>query len=177
MKHVRIVLAGDFLARYPEGGGHWMAFLQYLLGLRSLGHDVFWLELLSSNGNATLDRDRIKAFFSRMEEYGVQDRCALLLLPVGVTEPSLDTAEVYGSGRERIDEIAHSADVLWNFAAAMRPPLLSVFRRRVLIDLDPGHLQVSALVWSLAIAEHDAFLTVGTKMHDADCAVPTEARA
>jgi hypothetical protein len=173
MKHVRIVLTGGFLADYPEGGGHWMGFLQYLLGLRSLGHDVFWFELLASNGNAALDRDRIKAFFGRMAEYGLQDRCTLLLRPAGVTEQNLDTAELYGLGRERIDEISRSADVLWNFGATMRPPLRSLFRRRVLIDGDPGHLQISALTWDLAIAEHDAFLTVGTKMHDADCAVPT----
>jgi hypothetical protein len=39
----------------------------------------------------------------------------------------------------------HAADALWNFAASIRQPLLGRFTRRVLIDGDPGHLQVCAL--------------------------------
>ena len=62
---------------------------------------------------------------------------------------------------------------MWNLACGVREPLLSAFRHPVLVDLDPGHLQVSALTWDLDIASHRAFLTVGTKMHDADCGVPT----
>jgi hypothetical protein len=61
-----MVLAGGFLAHYPEGGGHWTGFLQYLLGLRALGHDAWWLELLGASGDPGLDRQRIDAFFARM---------------------------------------------------------------------------------------------------------------
>ena len=63
MGRLRIVLAGGFLAYYAEGGGHWTAFLQYLLGLRALGHDAWWLELLSATGDPILDGQRIDAFF------------------------------------------------------------------------------------------------------------------
>jgi hypothetical protein len=73
----------------------------------------------------------------------------------------------------RVREITQSADLLWNFACGLREPLLTLFRRRVLLDLDPGHLQVSALTWNLGIHAHDTFLTVGTKLHDSDCKVPT----
>src|SRR5439155_25952930 len=166
-------LAGGFLASYPEGGGHWMGFLQYLLGLRELGHDVLWLELLASSGDPVRDTTRIEAFFGRMQEYGLRDVCAVLLLPYPSVEQTLERADAYGRSRTEIEDIARSADVLWNFAAATRPPLLSVFRRRVLVDGDPGHLQVSALTADLAITEHHAFLTVGSKIHDPDCDVPT----
>jgi hypothetical protein len=173
---LRVVLAGGFLAFYPEGGGVWMGFLQYLLGLRALGHDVLWLELLASSGDAVVDARRIDGFFRRMKEYGLGDCCALLLQPTGVTEQRLDAAEAHGLSRSAIADAAHTADLLWNFASAVRPPLLSLFRRRVLVDVDPGHLQVAALTADLAIAEHDAFLTVGTKIHDPDCEVPTLGR-
>lgn len=173
MTRLRIVLAGGFLAAYPEGGGHWMAFLQYLLGLRALGHDVLWLEVLASSGDAARDAGRLAAFFGRMNDYGLDGRCAVLLQPAGVSEQSLDTAEAHGRSRLSLREFAHSADLVWNFAAALRPPLLSLFRRRVLVDLDPGHLQVSALTWDLALGAHDAFLTVGSNVHGADCSVPT----
>jgi hypothetical protein len=170
---LRIVLAGGFLASYPEGGGVWMGFLQVLLGLRELGHDPFWLELLPSSGNAGRDAARVEAFFTRMHEYGLRDCCAVLVQRCGSAEQTLDGGDAYGVSRTRLEDVVRSADLLWNFAAAIRPPLLSLFRRRVLVDGDPGHLQVSALTADLAITEHDAFLTVGSKLHDPDCDVPT----
>jgi hypothetical protein len=170
---VRIVLGGGFLAGYPEGGGHWMAFLQYLLGLRALGHDVLWLEVLRSTDDPARDRSRLAVFFRRMEGYGLGGRSAVLLHRAGAGEPDLDAVEAHGLGLRQVTEFARSADVLWNFAAALRPPLLRLFRHRVLVDLDPGHLQVSALSWDLGLDAHDAFLTVGTNVHGPGCDVPT----
>ena len=97
----------------------------------------------------------------------------LLLYDQHVTEPTLEAADAYGMSKHRIKEIAPSADLLWNLSCALREPLLSLFRRRVLIDGDPGHLQVSALTREIGIHDHHAFLTTGTKLHDPDCEVPT----
>lgn len=173
MSPLRIVLAGGFLAGYREGGGHWMVFLQYLLGLRALGHDVWWLELLRSTGDPHRDRRFTEAFFERMAEYGLRDRSMLLLHPREDPGPSFTTAEAHGLTRARIQEIARSCDVLWNFACAVRPPFADEFRHRVLVDLDPAHLQISALTWDLGIHAHHRFLTVGTKIHDRGSETPT----
>src|ERR1700730_15512531 len=43
---IRLVLAGA-LARYPPGAGQRACFLQYMLVLRSLGHDVLWPDVLA----------------------------------------------------------------------------------------------------------------------------------
>jgi hypothetical protein len=168
-------MAGGFLACYLEGGGHWAVFLQYLLGLRALGHDAWWLELLETSGDAARDRRRIEGFFSRLAEYGLADRCVVALVPGGAPA-ALRSVAVYGLDRSALEELARSADLLWNFAGCLRPPLLELFRHRVLIDLDPGHLHVSALTVDFAIQAHHAFLTVGTKLHDPDCGVPTLGR-
>jgi hypothetical protein len=173
MSRLRIVLGGGFLAKYMEGGGHWAAFLQYVLGLRALGHDVVWLEVLRSSGDPACDRGRLAAFFRRMEDYGVGGRSAVLLHGTDVAEPSLETSEAHGLSLRQIEDVARSADLVWNFSAALGRPLLSLFRHRVLVDLDPGHLQVSALTWNLGLDAHDAFLTVGTNVHGAGCDVPT----
>ncbi len=85
----------------------------------------------------------------------------------------LNDTHAYGFARNRVREIVRDADLLWNFACGLREPLLSLFKRRVLIDGDPGHLQVSALSQNLDIENHHVFLTVGTKIHDFDCEVPT----
>jgi hypothetical protein len=174
MSPIRIVLAdaGSF-AGYPQGGGHWSCFLQYLFGLDALGHDVFWLEVLDSCGNPERDQRLIDVFFKRFKKYGFKDRCALLLYDQHVAEPTLESARVYGMSKNRLREIIQNADLLWNFACGLRQPLLSLFRRRVLIDVDPGHVQVSALTVDMGIHDHHAFLSVGTKLHDADCKVPT----
>jgi hypothetical protein len=64
--------------------------------------------------------------------------------------------------------------VLWNFACALRAPLLDLFHHRVFVDGDPGHLHMSITAdLDLAMREHHVFLTVGTKLHDPDCAVST----
>jgi hypothetical protein len=166
---LRLVLAGG-VAQYPEGGGHWACFLQYILGLRDLGHDVFWLDLLPSTGERARDERRIRVFFTRFQAYGLRDRCAVLLLKE--REQDLATTRPYGISQRRLVEIFRSADLLWNVACGLRQPLLSLFRRRVLVDVDPGHLHVSALMRDLDIHEHHVFLTNGTKLGEPDCGVP-----
>src|SRR5262249_54226377 len=41
-----IFIGSAFVAQYPTGGGVFWVPLQYLLGLRELGHDAWWLEML-----------------------------------------------------------------------------------------------------------------------------------
>jgi hypothetical protein len=170
---VRIVLGNNSLAKYPDGGGHWTWFLQYALGLTALGHDLFVLESLLSSGNEAEDRRRIEIFFNRMDQYQLRERCALLLYPKTLDVQELETAQLYGRSREQILETIRSADLMWNLACSVRQPMLSRFKRRVLIDVDPGHLQISALTWEMDIQDHQALLTVGRKIHDPDCGVPT----
>jgi hypothetical protein len=175
MSKLRIVLANGSLAQYPEGGGHWTVFLQYLFGLDALGHDVFWLELLESTGK-TRDQRLIRTFLNRFGRYGFSQRCALLLLDGDLSAATLECAEAYGMGKSSLKDIMVSADLVWNFCCTLRQPLLSIFKRRALIDLDPGIVQVPALARDMALFDHEIFLTTGSKMGDPDCQVPTLGR-
>src|SRR5437660_2103810 len=148
-------------------------FLQYLLGLNALGHDVFWLERLQSTGDKASDQQLISDFFSRFRHYGFADRCAILVYEEDSGETDLQAAHVYGMSKDRIKEIAQSSDQLWNFCCCLRQPLLSFFKHRVLIDLDPGVLQVCALEWDMCIHDHQVFFTVGSRMAIDGCRVPT----
>ena len=168
-----IVLGNSSLAHYPQGGGHWVVRLQYLLGLRALHHQVTLLELLWSTGDTNRDEELIGSFFSRMNHYGLTDNCILLLFDKGSDEQDLERAHAYGRSMRETREIIKSADLLWNDCCGIREPLLGMFRYRVLVDLDPGHLQVSALTVDLDLHSHQAFLTVGKKLHDTDCEVLT----
>ena len=132
---LQIILAdGGSLARYPQGGGHWSVLLQYVLGLRDLGHDVVWLELLPSSGDPATDRRLIRRFFRRFRHYGIGDRCALVCFD---KVPVLESARTYGLSAREVREVARTADLMWNFACGVRQPLLSLFTHPVLVDLDP----------------------------------------
>ena len=66
-----------------------------------------------------------------------------------------------------------SADLLWNLASTIHPPFLSRFRRKALIDVDPGHLQIIATQFEFGLKDHDVHLSVGANLPDPDCEVPT----
>ena len=57
-----VVIAAYNVAAFPEGGGHFWVYLQYVLGLRQLGCDVYWLEGLRTMGRPTnTRRNRVDA--------------------------------------------------------------------------------------------------------------------
>jgi hypothetical protein len=171
MPSMRIVVANGCLIHYPEGGGVWIGFLQYLQGLRALGHDVLWLELYKPSGNTELDEKRIGKFFAIFREYDVAD-AACVLADAAPTPASLKTPALIGKTTQEVEDFIRTADVMWNLASAVRQPLLSMFKRRAVIDGDPGHWHVSAFDVDMGQNDHHAFLTVGSKINDVDCEVP-----
>ena len=176
MSKLRLILGNGSLAAYPQGGGHWMVFLQYLLGLNALGHDVFWLELLKTTGDKERDRKLIRIFLTRFHHYGFGADCALLLLNRDFSAATLESAEVYGSSKCHVKDIIRSADLLWNFCCTLRQPFLSLFKHRALIDLDPGMVQVPAMECDLSLADHETLLTIGSNIGEPTCQVPTLGR-
>jgi hypothetical protein len=167
---LHVVLGSASLAGYPQGGGHWSWFIQYplglgALGLGALGHRVTWLETIAASGDTARDRATVREFFERVRALGLADGCILAV--IGADGVPL---EVHGG---RLDEIARDADLLWNLACGVCDPILSMFKRCALVDVDPGHLQVAALACDLQIDRHDAFLTVGARLCQPGCEVPT----
>src|SRR5436190_2516527 len=167
----RIVLAGS-LGEYLEGGGYWWNRLQYPLGLRQLGHLAYWLDLLPSSGDPQRDRERVRRTLAQLAQFGLAASAIVLLHDSESPDHYAEGFTVFNATREQFHRVASSADVLWNLCGAAKQPLLSHFRRRALIDLDPGVFQVSGLTWDMGIGEHDVFFTAGQKMHDDDCEVP-----
>lgn len=157
----RILLGDSSLATYLLGGGHWTVYLQYMLGLRALHYEVALIELLPSSGDRSRDEAVIAGFFGRMKEYGLEDACIVLVLPELDKEQHLEQAQVYGRNARQVRDLITGADLLWNLCAAVRPPLLSLSRCAVLIDLDPAYLQLSATEYDLGLQAHDRFLTLG----------------
>jgi hypothetical protein len=93
-----LVIANATMANYYEGGGHWASFLQYPLGIKQLGHRVFWLEVMRSSGDREADTQAGHRFFERLAQYGLQDDPAVVVAP-NTPMPSLDEAKVFGRSR------------------------------------------------------------------------------
>lgn len=170
---MRIVVGSDSLASYLQAGGHWMWCLSYLQGLQALGHDVYLLELVHSSGDDLEDGLRVQRFLRQMARFGFDGRCIPVVCHSAKAEVDLGTADLCGWSPQALDRLIRSADSLWNLAGQIQGPLLNRFTHRVFVDVDPGHLQVSALTWDLGLDQHDAFLTVGANLHAPSCGVPT----
>src|SRR5919108_1426513 len=117
----RIVLAG-YLVRFPIGGYAWQA-AHYLLGLRALGHDVWFYEdtryyALAYNpvtgefgSTYTYGIAAAAGFFDRL---GCGDRWVFVDAEHGVE---------HGPGAQRIGTLIREADLLMNVGGVNRLPL------------------------------------------------------
>jgi hypothetical protein len=104
---VTVFLGGGFAAKYLHGGGNFSVPLQWMLGLRRLKLDAFWLEHLPSEGNARDDERKIDNFRRQLRAHGLGGRYCLLYhkTPDGVHD--LDAIRCIGmSKHELLDRLA-----------------------------------------------------------------------
>jgi hypothetical protein len=144
-----VCLAADTLG-YPEGGGHLWVYLNWALGLGSLGCRVIWLETVDDNPPPGPVRAQLAALKGRLERYGLADSVAL--------------ASVSGTPLPRqVAEhcLAAEGDLLLNFQYELAPAVVGRFRRSALLDIDPGLLQIWLKAGDVSLARHDAYFTIG----------------
>jgi hypothetical protein len=168
---LRIVVSGMIAGDPHQGGAVW-AVLQYVLGLRALGHDVFLVEpiaatalrpaggSLASSVNAAFFRDTVNAF-------GLGEHAALL---------RQDTRETVGLGFSALLEAASGCDLLINISGMLTDfRILEVIPRRLYLDLDPAFNQLWHAVDGIDMRfdAHTHFATVGLAIGAPGCEVPT----
>lgn len=171
---MKIVLAG-IIARYPFGGVTWCS-LQYLLGLRALGHEVLYVE---DTGECVYDPDRdeistdpsygTRYIHASLEPFGFGDRWSFV---------NYD-ATWHGMSRDAVRAFCADADLFVNLSGGSwfwRDEYARI-PHKVFIDTDPVFTQ-------LAIAKGDAWyvdffrrfdrlLTFGANIGTPACDVPT----
>lgn len=156
----RIVISAYGVANYPQGGGHFWVYLQYVLGLRLLGHDVYWLEAFVTKGREKQEETALATFQARMQQYGLDGKC--ILYRARHKEPSCEAPTEYlNMARTEAEAIFGQADLLLNFHYAVSPALLAHFRRTALVDIDPGLLQFWISRGQLSVPDHDHYFTIG----------------
>jgi hypothetical protein len=158
---MRIAVSGMVAGDPHQGGASW-AVLQYVLGLRRLGHDVLLLEPVAATD---LTRSASASYLEAVTaRFGLQ--CATLVDPEG------NSAPVPAS---RLRELMQGVDLLLNVSGMLAVPrLLEPVAVRAYLDLDPffnqhWHLQGA----DMGFAAHTHFVTVAAGLDEPENEVPT----
>jgi hypothetical protein len=154
-----VVIAAYNVAGFPEGGGHFWVYLQYVLGLRQLGCEVYWLEAFRTKGRAEREASAMATFRARMEQHGLSGKL-ISYLTQSKRPPPEAPAEYLNMTRDEAEAIFERADLLLNFHYAISPGLLARFRRTALVDIDPGLLQLWISRGKLLVPRHDFYFTI-----------------
>src|SRR5437773_11639993 len=166
-----VVISAYDVVNYPQGGGHFWVYLQYVLGLRLLGHDVYWLEAFRSKGSEEQEAAALATFQARMQQYGLGGKC--ILYRTRSKEPSSEApAEYLNMTRDEAEAIFGRADLLLNFHYAISSALLPHFQRTALVDIDPGLLQFWITRAQLRVPAHDLTLPFATDVDQAGRKLP-----
>ncbi len=163
-----IALAGS-VAQRPGHAGHAWVFLNYLLGLRRLGHEVTFVdrltpEMLGATGDGGELARSAEAEWLRavMTAAGFGDDCFLLSSDDGAT-------------RNRLLKRLRRTDLLIDVNGFLADDeLLGAPEQTAFLDIDPAIQQM----WvDLGLADlfgsHDLYFTFGENLGKAGCAVPT----
>jgi hypothetical protein len=147
----------------PHIGG-W-AFLNWALGLRALGCQVIWLEVVHPGTPAHEVQANVAILKSRLERYHLAESVALC----SSTSEPLSLAAVEGC----LDlEAACEADLLLNLMYGITPEVVGRFRRSALVDIDPGLLQIWMSKGGINVARHDVYFTIGETVGRAGARFP-----
>jgi hypothetical protein len=158
---MRIAVSGMVAGDPHQGGASW-AVLQYLLGLRRLGHEVLLVEPVAAEGlQGSASASYLEAVAAR---FGLEH--ATLVDPEGNSAPL---------PRDRLRELMAGAELLLNVSGMLAvPELLEPIPVRAYLDLDPffnqhWHLQGA----EMRFAAHTHFVTVAAGLGDPENEVPT----
>jgi hypothetical protein len=173
---MRIIVLG-YMVRFPQGGMVWSN-LQYLLGLKELGHDVYFVE----------DSDDYPCCYDPgRDEVGIDPTYGLRFAHESLRAIGCGERWAYhdahrpgwlGPCAESILKVCASADLLLNLCGVSPlRPWLEAIPRKVLIDEDPAFTQVRNLSDPGRLAysrKHDAFFTFAGNIGTANCTVPDD---
>jgi hypothetical protein len=154
---LRILVSGMACKDPWQGGATW-AVMQYVLGLRSLGHDVWLVEPVGEQVDSRYVDEVLRSF-------DLEERAAFLV------DGSHRTV---GVPYDRLRSVGFDAHL--NIGGMlMEPELVERIPVRVYLDLDPAFNQY----WhdgegiDMQLDGHTHFVTVGQAVGSPDCPVPT----
>jgi hypothetical protein len=167
---VATAIVSGALANKPFNGGEAWVRLSWVLGLRQLGFDAYFVEELAavdcvaeSGEPADFATCANRAYFeSVVGDFGLVDRAGLLY--EGGCESS-------GLGLAELEDLAAGADLLIDISGHLAAAeILAGPRERLYVDLDPGFTQAWHADERLGfrLGDHDHYATVGLNVGKPD---------
>ena len=160
---------------YPLGGVAWQ-FLHYLLGLKRLGYEVFYVEDSARDvydpqkNDFTSNADaNVKAVAPFLESHGFADRWCFR---------SHASNRCFGLSEPQLDQLYREADVFLNVTGAqeIRDEHMKI-PRRIYVETDPVVSQIKVAEGDATtiahLSAHDTHFTFGESIGQADCPLPT----
>jgi hypothetical protein len=171
----RVMISGAMAGHPLAGAGNTWAFLQYVLGMRRLGFDTYYVEQLDEEDCIDDDWNRTsfgasanaRYFSTLMKRFDLAGHAALL--------EDAGTGHV-GLSRDAVQKLACDTDLLINISGRLHiKQILRAVRRRIYLDLDPGYSQIWQEQYriDMNLHGHDLYVTVGLNLGKPDCPLPT----
>ncbi len=168
-----IVVSGAIANKYLNGGAAWTR-LNYVLGFKELGFQVYFIERISrekcvdaAGEVAAFENCVNRAYFQQViEQFGLSDSAALIYE---------NGEQTYGLSYADLLDVAENADLLVNISGHLKlEPLKRRFHRRAYIDLDPGFTQFwhASGHTGFGLEDHDFYFTIGENIGTSSCPIP-----
>jgi hypothetical protein len=151
---VKICLSTANTLTYPQGGHLWV-FINWALGLKSCGCEVTWLDVVPT----TLSLDELTAGYEHLRK---------TLRPFGL---HANLVVDFLSSEDLTDRLQEAAlpcfknfdrfDLLVDLRYDLPERLFTNFRRKVLIDIDPGQYQLALVAGAYPEPKHDLLFSIG----------------
>jgi len=167
----RRIVIGVGIASYPlHAAGNTWAFLQWVLGFRAAGWDVWMVEDIASAKCIDADKKSCAPIASAnlahwnqvVNEFGLNGRATLLL-----DGQSPDMPELL--------RFARDAELFFNISGHFKQKeVLGAPQERIYVDLDPAFTQIWAEIYKIDMnfSGHDKFLTIGRHLGGKKCRAP-----
>lgn len=155
-------------SRWPEFAGSTWVRLQYLLGLRRLGVDTFWVDRLGPVdplGHHHSLEYLVERFDRTARDFGFQSAYCIVYN---------GGERFFGMTEKAFLGLVRETDLLVNVSGHLPPdsPLVRI-PRRAFIDVDPGFTQIWAQEFNLGLERHNYFFTVGQNVGRPEFQIPT----
>ena len=151
--------------------------LQWMLGLRRLGLEGIWLELLPATNEPQQDASRIRTFQRRLHAHGLGESYCLLHQTRTNDEHELGEMHCIGMSREELFRRLAAPNILLNLSYSLHPPFLLQFERRIFCDLDPSEIFFWMTKMEMGQSHHHEFWTIGLNAGAPDCRLDSSVAA
>lgn len=165
----KAIIATYETSRVPEFAGSTWVRLQYMLGLRKLGLETFWVEHLSAVDELKHPHglEYLKDRFRQTAEYFDFGDHYCIVYDGG--------KQHFGMSFSELKQVAQETNLVLSIAGRLpvASPLLDI-PQRAYVDVDPGYTQIWAQQTEMGLERHNHFFTVGQNVGRPEFTIPIE---